>query len=248
MQPPNWELPFEVMCDASDYAVGAMLEKRKDKRLHAIYYANKTLDDTQINYATTKKEFLAVVFAIDKFRSYLLGSKVTDKKGPENVIADHLSRLKQEDIGDIKDLPIDDSFPDERLLALSQAPWVLPPNMSYQHKKKNLHDVHFYTWEESLLYKRCNDGLIRRCIPKEEIESILQHYHSSPYGGHFSTTKTTAMILQTGFFWPNLFKDKYGVTHKVATPYHPQISGEVEVSNQELKYVLEKTVNRSRKD
>ncbi len=64
------------MCDASDFAIRAVLGQRKDKKLHAIYYASKTFDDAQINYATTEKDFLAVVFAIDKFKSYLIGSKV----------------------------------------------------------------------------------------------------------------------------------------------------------------------------
>ncbi|CAL2238499.1 unnamed protein product [Prunus armeniaca] len=72
---PNWEVPFEIMCDASDYAVGAVLSQRKDKFLHVISYASRTLNDAQLNYATTEKELLAVVFALDKFRSYLIGSK-----------------------------------------------------------------------------------------------------------------------------------------------------------------------------
>ncbi len=76
IQPPNWTLPFELMCDASDYAIGAVLEQRLDKLPHVIYYASKTLSDAQLNYTTTEKELLAVVFALDKFRSYLLGSKV----------------------------------------------------------------------------------------------------------------------------------------------------------------------------
>jgi len=73
---PNRELPFEVMCDTSDYAVGAVLGQRKDNKSYAIYYASRTLDNAQVNYATTKKEFLAVVFAVEKFRSYLINSKV----------------------------------------------------------------------------------------------------------------------------------------------------------------------------
>ena len=64
------------MCDASDYAVGAVLEQRVDKKLNVIHYASKTLDSAQCNSATTKKEFLAVVFACDKFRSYIVDSKV----------------------------------------------------------------------------------------------------------------------------------------------------------------------------
>lgn len=55
MQPPNWSQPFKIMCDASDYAVGVVLGKRKDKKLHVIYYASRTLDVAQLNYATTEK-------------------------------------------------------------------------------------------------------------------------------------------------------------------------------------------------
>ena len=76
VQPPDWTLPFEIMCDASDYAVGAVLGQTKDKKHHAIAYASKTLTGAQLNYATTEKELLAIVFAIDKFRSYLVGAKV----------------------------------------------------------------------------------------------------------------------------------------------------------------------------
>ena len=62
------------MCDASDYAIGAILGQRKDKKPHVIYYASKTLNEAQMNYSTTEKELLAMVFALDKFRSYILGS------------------------------------------------------------------------------------------------------------------------------------------------------------------------------
>jgi hypothetical protein len=64
------------MCDASDYVVGAVLGQRMDRLPHVIYYASRTLNDAQLNYSTTEKELLVVVFALDKFRSYLLGSKV----------------------------------------------------------------------------------------------------------------------------------------------------------------------------
>ncbi|KAM2523466.1 hypothetical protein PS1_030284 [Malus domestica] len=143
--PPDWSIPFELMCDASDYALGAVLGQRKNKHSHVIYYASRTLNDAQLNYSTTEKELLAVVFALDKFRSYLIGTKVIvftdhaalkylftkkeakprlirwmlllqefdieirDKKGCENVVADHLSRLVREE----QSLPISETFPDE---------------------------------------------------------------------------------------------------------------------------------------
>ncbi|CAN6685849.1 unnamed protein product [Malus baccata var. baccata] len=148
--PPDWSIPFELMCDASDYALGAVLGQRKHKHSHVIYYASRTLNDAQLNYSTTEKELLAVVFALDQFRSYLIGTKVIvftdhaalkylftkkeakprlirwmlllqefdieirDKKGCENVVADHLSRLVREE----ESLPISETFPDEQLLSI----------------------------------------------------------------------------------------------------------------------------------
>ncbi|CAN6583817.1 unnamed protein product [Malus baccata var. baccata] len=154
--PPDWSFPFELMCDASDYALGAVLGQRKEKRPHVIYYASRTLNDAQLNYSTTEKELLAVVFALDKFRSYLLGTKVIiytdhaalkylftkkeakprlirwmlllqefdieirDKKGSENVVADHLSRMVHEEDA----VPIIETFPDEQLMSVKVSePW-----------------------------------------------------------------------------------------------------------------------------
>src|SRR5215216_4932855 len=77
VQPPNSNLPFEIMCDASDSVVGAVLGQRVDNKLNVIHYASKNLDSAQWNYATTEKQFLAVLFACDKFRSYIVDSKVT---------------------------------------------------------------------------------------------------------------------------------------------------------------------------
>src|SRR3954468_20036579 len=76
VQPPDWSLPFEIMCDASDFVVGVVLGQRIDKKLNVIHYASKILDSAQKNYGTTEKEFLAVVFACDKFRPYIVDSKV----------------------------------------------------------------------------------------------------------------------------------------------------------------------------
>ncbi|XP_021717264.1 uncharacterized protein LOC110685112 [Chenopodium quinoa] len=75
VQGPDWSLPFELMCDASNEAIGSVLGLRKDGKLHAIYYFSKTLNDTQRNNTTTQKEFLAVIHSFEKFRTYLIGSK-----------------------------------------------------------------------------------------------------------------------------------------------------------------------------
>nr|GEV17866.1 hypothetical protein [Tanacetum cinerariifolium] len=72
---PNWDQPFEIMCDASDYAVGAVLGQRVEKHFWPIHYASKTMNQAETNYTTTKKEMLAVVYAFEKFRSYLIMDK-----------------------------------------------------------------------------------------------------------------------------------------------------------------------------
>ncbi|GKE03511.1 reverse transcriptase domain-containing protein [Tanacetum coccineum] len=83
---PDWDLPFEIMCDASEFALGAVLGQRKTKHFQPIHYASKTMTDAQARYTTTEKELLAVVYAFEKFRSYLVLSKTI-------VYADH-STLK----------------------------------------------------------------------------------------------------------------------------------------------------------
>ena len=72
---PDWSKPFEIMCNTSDFAIDAIFGQRIDNKQHVTYYLSRTLNDAQINYTTTEKEFLAVVFAMEKFRPYLLGSK-----------------------------------------------------------------------------------------------------------------------------------------------------------------------------
>ncbi|GKA50401.1 reverse transcriptase domain-containing protein [Tanacetum coccineum] len=160
---PDWSLPFEVMCDASDYAVGAVLGKMIDKHFKPIHYASKIMNEAQENYKTTEKELLAVVFAFDKFCQYLVLSKtivfmdysalwylftkqdakpqlirwilllqefdikIHDKKGVDNLAAEHLSRLKNPDLGKLTKAEIRDLFPEERLMAVSDKnnePWM----------------------------------------------------------------------------------------------------------------------------
>ena len=353
-----------------------------------------------------------MVSAFEKFRSYLLGTKVIvhidhsalrylmakkdakprlirwvlllqefdfvvkDRKGTENQVADHLSRLEEEaklKLGDRAE--INDAFPDEQVLAASNdlIPWfadfasylasdIVPPDLSFHQRKKFMHDVKKFFWDEPYLYRSFADGIIRRCVPEVEMLSVLEACHSSPVGGHHSGIQTAHKILQCGYYWPTIHQDahdlakscdhcqrdggiskrqelpmnpilvielfdvwsidfmgpfvssygmkyilvavdyvskwvevaalsnnkgksvtaflkknifsrfgtpraiisdggshfcnklfkalleKYGVRHNVATPYHPQTSGQVEVSNTEIKQILAKTVNANRTD
>ncbi|XP_076902845.1 uncharacterized protein LOC143557724 [Bidens hawaiensis] len=166
--------------------------------------------------------------------------EIRDKKEAENVVADHLSRIVIEDRD--RDGPINESFPDEQILAVSQNPWRKKKHLMSQAKQ--------YIWDDPDLFKIGADQMIRRCIPEEDVRSVLEYAHSSACGGHFSGQKTARKVLTSGFYWPTLFRDahEYGVDHRIATPYHPQTSRQVEVSNRQIKQILQKTVWTDRKD
>ncbi|XP_075077385.1 uncharacterized protein LOC142164107 [Nicotiana tabacum] len=106
------EQPFELMCDATDHAVGAVLGQRKDKIMHPIYYASRILNGTQLNYIVTEKEMLSVVFAFDKFWYYLIGSKLI-------VYTDHAALRLEGAETKVEVEDIMETFPDEQLLATS---------------------------------------------------------------------------------------------------------------------------------
>jgi hypothetical protein len=237
------------MCHTGDYAVGAVLGQSKDKKNYAISYASKTLTGPQLNYATTEKELLAVVFAIERFRSYSVGAKVTvytdhaalkylltkkdakphlirwilllqefdleisDKKGVENSMADHLSHLQ---FTESTELSIKDYMRDDALLkVLTTDPWhaniinyivasYIPPGAD---RKKIIRDSRLHLWDDLYLYRVCADGLLRRCIPAFETWKILECCHSSPYGGHYGAFHTNAKVWQCGFYWPTMYDD-----------------------------------------
>ncbi|XP_074293501.1 uncharacterized protein LOC141620561 [Silene latifolia] len=279
--------------------------------------------------------------------------KIRDKKGVENVVADHLSRLLNENVKD--GLPINDYLPDDHLLALSlvEVPWyadyvnyltsgVILYGYDSHKTKKFFYDIRQYYWEDPCFYKTCVNGMIRRCVPEDEFQSIISHCHDLPCGGHArmlllmsrvvtgvkrngNISRRNEMpqnfILEIQVFdvwgidfqgpYPSSYGNKYilmavdyvskwveaitsptddarvvskfmrkvifprfgvprvlisdkgshfletkfeallkkyGVQHRCGIGYHPQTSGQVEISNREIKAILEKTVNSSRKD
>ncbi|KAM1584865.1 hypothetical protein ACFX1Z_037800 [Malus domestica] len=296
--------------------------------------------------------------------------EIRDKKGSENVVTDHLSRLVHGE----DSLPILETFPDEQLLSLEVSePWYaelvnylvtkqVSSTLDKYKRDKFSNDARLYVWDDPYLWKYCLDQIIRRCVHNSEFNLILAFCHSYAYRGHFGTQRTTLKVLESGFYWPTLFKDartfcitcdicqrtgtigakdqmpqtpifnveifdvwgmdfmgpflpsygftyillaidyvlkwveakathtndsrvvadfikanifsrfgmprmfisdrgshfcnrtievlfkKYNVKHRISTPYHPQTSGQAEVSNKEIKQILEKTVRPNRKD
>ncbi|GJV06912.1 reverse transcriptase domain-containing protein [Tanacetum coccineum] len=368
------------------------------------------MTEAQAHYTTTEKELLAVVYAFEKFRSYLVLSKsivytdhsaikylfakkdakprlmrwilllqefdviIRDKKGAENLAADHLSRLENPHQDKLENKEITETFPLETLgsvaLRVDSTPWFadfanyhagnfVVKGMSSQQKNKFFKDVKHYFWDDPFLFKICADQMIRRCVHGKEALDILEACHNGPTGGHHGANLTAKKVFDAGFFWPSIYKDahelvkncdscqrqgkisqrdempqnsiqvceifdvwgidfmgpfpsskgnkyilvavdylskwveakalptndarvvckflkslfarfgapraiisdrgthfcndqfakvmlKYGVTHRLSTAYHPQTSGQVEVSNRGLKRILERTVGKNR--
>ncbi|GKA01951.1 DNA-directed DNA polymerase [Tanacetum coccineum] len=329
---PDWNLPFELMCDASDFAIVAPVGALPTRIL------------------ITHR----------------------DKKGSENLAADHLSRLENPHKDVLENKDINENFPLETLGVISNGstPWFadyanyhagnfIIKGMTTQQKKKFFKDVKHYFWDDPYLFCICADQIIRRCVHGQEANDILKACHEGPTGGHHSANLTARKVFDAGFFWPTIYRDahtmikscdtcqrqgkisqrdempqnaiqvceifdvwgidfmgpfpsshgnkyilvavdyllkwveakalptndarvvvkflkslfarfrtpraiisdrgthfcndqfakvmsKYGVTHRLATAYHPQTSGQVEVSNRGLKRILERTVGENR--
>ncbi|RDY10727.1 hypothetical protein CR513_04701, partial [Mucuna pruriens] len=180
-----------------------------------------------------EKELLAILFSLDKFRSYLLGSKVIifsdhvvlkyefdleirDKKGADNAMVDHLSWIKHEP----DPMPIRDNFPDEQLLYMdTSTPWFtnicnfivasqFPPEASQLYKEKIKSDAKYYIWDDP--YR--SDQVICRCILDSNMSSVLHFCHATTRGAHHGSIRTTQKVLDYGFYWPTIFRDAHQFT------------------------------------
>nr|GEU61723.1 reverse transcriptase domain-containing protein [Tanacetum cinerariifolium] len=322
---PDWDLPFELMCDASDFAIGAVLGQRKTKHFQPIHCTSKTMTDAQAHYTTTKKELLAVVYAFEKFWPYLVLSKsivytdhstlkylfnkqdakprllrwvlllqefaiiIRDKKGAENLAADHLSRLENPHQSMLDKKKINETFsletlnmgchPNKRTNSSKTKPLIFlrlatmnPPGDIIARTtlpKRCLTLVSIgpqsivmsMTWSNlvtlvNVREKSRNyilvvvDYLSRwveaKALPTNDARVVCKFLKSlfarfgtpraiiSDHGTHFCNDQFAKVML------------KYDVPHRLATAYHPQTSGQVEVSNRGLKRILERTVGENR--
>nr|GEY98898.1 reverse transcriptase domain-containing protein [Tanacetum cinerariifolium] len=196
----DWNLPFELMCDASDFAIGAVLGQRKTKHFQAIHYASKTMTEAQIHYTTTEKEMLAVVYAFEKFPPYLVLSKSI-------VYTDH-SALKYL-------LSKQDAKP--RLIL-----WVLllqELDIIIRDKKgtENLAAYHLSRLEnphkddDPYLFRIGADQIIRPCVHGQEAYDILKACHEGPTESHHGANLTAKKVFDASFFWPTIYKDAHNL-------------------------------------
>nr|GFA00929.1 reverse transcriptase domain-containing protein [Tanacetum cinerariifolium] len=217
---PNWDQPFELMCDASDYAVGAVLGQRVEKHFRLIYYASKTVNQAEANYTTTEKEMLAVVYAFEKFRSYLIINKsivYTDHSALKYLFAkkDAKARLLcwilllQE-----LDFNVIDTKGAENYVANHLSRLENPYKNVFDHKEIN----------ETFPLESLNKLLTRTQVPRglqtlqittrenslsREAIDILNVCHSGPTGGHYGANYTAKKVFDSGFYWPTIYKDAF---------------------------------------
>ncbi|GJR60083.1 reverse transcriptase domain-containing protein [Tanacetum coccineum] len=196
---PDWNLPFELMCDASDFAIGAVLGQRKMKHFQPIHYASKTMTEAQIHYTTTEKEMLAVVYAFEKFWPYLVPHGFAD-------------------------------------YANYHAGNFIIKGMSTQQKRKFFKDVkHYFCGKIPIDISYCCGSNHSLCVMGKKLLNPQSFAMKDPPG--------PIIVLISPLEIVNLMP---GVTHHLATASHPQTSGQVEVSNRDLKRILERTVGENR--
>ncbi|GJV46757.1 reverse transcriptase domain-containing protein [Tanacetum coccineum] len=305
---PNWDQPFELMCDASDYAIGAVLGQRIEKHFRPIHYASKTM--------TVQK--ICCRFTLSRLENPY--ENVFDPKEINET-------FPLETLNAVNSYQSTSWFAD---IANHHAGNFLIKGMSTQQKKKFFKDIKHYFWDDPYLFRICADQIIRRCIFGQEALEILKACHEGPTGGHHSANITARKVFDASFFWPTIYQNahsmikscdacqregkishrdempqnaiqvceifdvwakvlptndarvvvkflksifsrfgapraiisdrgthlcndkfnkvmsKYGVTHRLSTAYHPQTSGQVEVTNRGLKRILERMVGENR--
>nr|GEV62344.1 reverse transcriptase domain-containing protein [Tanacetum cinerariifolium] len=185
---PDWDLPFEIMCDASDFTVGAVLGQRKNKYFQPIHYARaeNLATDHLSRLENPHKGDLVEMEMNDNFPHESLNMITLNNDNKPSWLADTENYL----VGN-----------------------VLIRGMSSQQKKKIFKDIRHYFWDDPYLFRICADQIIRRCMDGKEAMDILEACHHGSTGGHYGPNYTAKKVFDSSFFWPTIYRDAHDMTN-----------------------------------
>nr|GFA87438.1 reverse transcriptase domain-containing protein [Tanacetum cinerariifolium] len=172
------DMPFELMCDASDFAISAVLGQRQEKHFRPIHYANHSALKYLFAKKDSKARLLRWVLLLQEFTF-----KVIDTKGAENLYP-MVCRLRKLPCREFR----------------CQGNVVSTENKFFK-------DVKHYFWDDPFLFKICADQVIRRCVHGQEAIYILKACHYGPTEGHHGPNYTANKVFDSGFYWPTIYRD-----------------------------------------
>nr|GFA38274.1 reverse transcriptase domain-containing protein [Tanacetum cinerariifolium] len=219
---PNWDQPFELMCNANDYVVGAVLGQRIEKHFWPIHYASKTMNQAKMNYTTTEKEMLAVVYAFEKFRSYLIMNKsivYTDHSALKYLFAKKDVKVRllrwilllQEFDFKVIDTKGAENYVVDHLSRIENPyenvfdPKEINETFPLESLNKIAHQDPSTLWFVDFANYHARNFIIK--AGKEAID-ILNACHSGPTRGHYGANYTAKKVLGSGPF-PSSKGNKY---------------------------------------
>lgn len=233
---PDFNLPFVVETDASDFGLGAVLVQKQDGKDRVICYLSRSLTKIERKYATTEKELLAIIFAVEKLRPYLQGTKftvVTDHyslkwlfniKEPSGRIARWALRLQQFDFDVVhrpgkdhlvpdalsRSVPIVNALEDEVSIDRSQDKWYTRMCGLVAERPE---DYPLWMIKQGRLYRKTKLRYPEletkewlMVVPREKRRDIIQSHHDPPTCGHLGISKTLARINRR-YYWPKCHID-----------------------------------------
>nr|GFB81561.1 reverse transcriptase domain-containing protein [Tanacetum cinerariifolium] len=190
---PNWDQPFELMCDASDYVVGAVLGQRE--------FDFKVIDTRGAeNYAADH------LLRLENPYENIFDPKEIN----ETFSLESLNKVAHND-------PSTPWFAD---LANYHAGNFIIKGMTSQQKQKFFKDARHYFWDDPYLFRTCADQIIRRCVVGKEAIDILNACHSGPTGGHYGANYTAKKVFDSGFYWPSIYKDAFELVKRCDSCQH----------------------------
>ncbi|GJV45528.1 reverse transcriptase domain-containing protein [Tanacetum coccineum] len=184
---PNYNLSFELMCDASDFTIGVVLVKEFQRSFRHSDTKRLSRSDEVLKLRNFKKDA-----TLKLFESTNQESEVDDNFPVETLM--EINTKNEPWFADFANYLVAD---------------IIPKGVMYQQKSKFFSDLKPYFWEEPYLFKVCSDGMIRRCVSGPETQTILDQSHHGPIGGHYGQNVTAKKVLDSGFYWPTIIKEAH---------------------------------------